>query len=249
MKKRMTFVLFAALFILTAALLIGLFLSDSSREEQSPITLPAKGGAVIDATPSIGKNNRGKVAEITVDRTNAQRVVASLERPEQYSYTARAVYAYGTGSKELETQGWVRPDLCLTRQYAAGGALRAQAVLTAKNVYLWGADEGTYYQGKPGDFTADQMGRLPTYEDLADLPAAQILDGDTTERDGTPCVHVRSGQAKNYTDWYISLDNGLLLYAATTEGGAAVWSVELTVLTVGPVADSVFLLPNGTMPE
>ena len=249
MKKRTMLVLVAALFVLTAALLIGLFLSDGEQGGQGGITLPAQGGADIDPTPDIGKDNAGRVAEITVDRTNVQRVVASMSRPAQYSYVARAIYAYEGGTTALETRGWVRADLCLVRQYDGEGDLRAQSVLSKSNVYLWGGEGDAFYQGRPGDLTADQMGRLPTYEDVLSLPEDEILEGAVKDWNGRACIYVRSGALRKYTDWYVSLDNGLLLWAGETEGEKQVYSVTLEAMTVADIPDETFLLPNGAMPE
>lgn len=249
MKKRTLPVVFAALFVLAAALLIGLFVFDRSVGDGG-ITLPPEQGTVpIDPTPGISRENDGKIADITVDKDNVQRVIASLSRPTEYGCRASAVYSYTGGSKTLDSRWWVRPGICRANQYDAGGKLRTQAILTEQHVYLWGSEGGTYYEGSPGDFTADELGRVPSYEDVCALPPEQILDGRLSDWGGVSCISVRSGTADAYTDWYISLDNGLLMYAETREQDTVVYSVTLTELSVGAAEDSLFLLPNGAQPE
>ena len=159
MKKRTMLVLFAALFILTAALLIGLFLPDSNSEDAGGIALPEQGDEVIDPIPGIAKENSGKVAKITVDKENVQRVIASLSRPEEFGCKTDATYYYDNGSATLESRWWVRPGVCRAMQYDAKGRLRAQVILTENHIYIWGSEGASYYEGSPGDFTADELGR------------------------------------------------------------------------------------------
>lgn len=249
MKKRTMLVMFAALFILTAALLIGLFLPDSNGEDEGGIALPEQGDEVIDPIPGIAKENNGKVTKVTIDKGNVQRVIASLSRPEEYGCKTDATYYYDNGSATLESRWWVRPGVCRAMQYDAKGRLRTQVILTKNHVYLWGSEGVSYYEGNPGDFTSDELGRAPSYEDVCALPAKEILDGKLAEREGVSCIYVRSGTENSYTDWYISLNNGLLLYAETTEQGVLTYSAVLTALTVGPSDDALFLLPNGVKPE
>lgn len=248
MKKRRMMVMYAALFILTAALLFGLFLSDV-RDNGVGITLPEKESTVIDPTPGIGKKNSDRIAEVTVDKNNAQRVIASMFRPKEYGCIARAVYYYSGGSKTMESRWWVKPGICRLKLYDANEKLKSQSILTEHNVYIWGPEGATYYQGRPGEFTPDEIGRIPSYEDIATLPPEEILSAELTEREETSCIYVRSGTAEKYTDWYVSLENGLLLYAEAVEENGPVYTVSLTALEVGAADNALFLLPNGSNPE
>lgn len=250
MKKRSTMALIAAMAVIAVGIFISLFLSSSDRNDAYTITLPGQGSAVIDPSHDIGESNRSKLQTISVNTSNIQDVIASLERPEAYQCQLETTYYYQDTQSSMKSQLWKSGDLVRISQKLADEQTGQQALLSENWAYLWGA-EGIYTRFVRQERDADLYGRFPTYEDLLDLPREQIVKGEVRELDGQFCLYAETQDpvTGELEQWYILVENGILLYAAGTLGGVSTYESRLVNLQLEPTEEGIFLLPDGKQPE
>ena len=154
--------------VLAAGLIVSFYWPAGSGSSPE-IVLPQTGSAGIDVDVGREEYNRHVADEVTVDRESVQRVVASLERPEEYTFTGQTTLYYGDQSNTVSVRGAVRGELVKVVQSLPDN-LYKHTILTASDAYIWGSDTLSYYSGARGGFTVDELAILPTYEDLLGLP-------------------------------------------------------------------------------
>ena len=83
------------------------------------------------------------------------------------------------------------------------------------------------------------------------MNAADILAGEVQEMDGQMCLYVSSRDplTGEQEEWYVLVENGLLLYAEGKLDGTPTYTFRLTELQLEHSEDSLFLLPDGTAPQ
>lgn len=249
MKKRSTMALIAAMFVVAVGIFISFFLS-SNQNNSYTISLPGQGSAEIDTSHEIGDNNRDQIKTITITAENIQAVVASLQRPESYHCQLSTIYYYRDTQTTMRSELWRAADRIRISQFTAEGQAAQQALLTENWVYLWG-DSATYsrYARQEGD--GDLYSRIPSYEDLIKMDASQILVGELREQDGALCLYAETQDllTNEIEHWYILVENGLLLQVSGAIDGVNTYSCYLTSLTFEDAEDTLFVLPDGTLPE
>ncbi len=249
MKKRSTTALIAAMFVVAVGIFISFFLS-SNQSDSYTISLPGQGSAEIDTSHEIGDSNRDQVKTITITAENIQSVVASLQRPADYHCQLSTVYYYRDTQTTMKTELWRADDCVRISQFSADGQAAQQTILTDDWVYLWG--NGTAYSRYARqESDADLYSRIPSYEDLIAMDASQILVGELREQDGTLCLYAETQDlvTNEIEQWYILVENGLLLQATGTVDGVNTYTCYMTALTLEEVAEELFVLPDGTLPE
>ena len=250
MKKRSTTALIAALAVVAAGVFVSFFLSFSNQDPEHVITLPGQGSAIIDTSPEIQEENHQLIQTITVDVSNIQSVIASLSRPESYQCRSELTYFYRDTQSVVKSQLWKRDNLVRTSQLAEDGVAGEQALITDSYVYLWGR-EAPYVQFPRQENDADLYSLTPTYEDILQLNAADILAGKVQDVDGQMCLYVVSLDplTGEQEEWYVLVENGLLLYAEGKLDGMPTYTFRLTELQLEQSDDSLFLLPDSTEPQ
>ena len=249
MKKRSTMALIAAMFVVAVGIFISFFLS-SNQNDSYTITLPGQGSAEIDTSHEIGDSNRDQVKTITITAENIQSVVASLMRPESYHCKMSMVYYYRDTQTTMKSELWKSADCVRISQFTADGQIAQQALLTDQWVYLWG-DGTVYNRYARQDSDADLYSRIPSYEDLVKMDASQIMVGELREQDGTLCLYAETQDliTNEIEQWYILVENGLLLQASGTLDGTNTYTCYMTSLALEETDDALFKLPDGTLPE
>ena len=249
MKKRSTMALIAAMFVVAVGIFISFFLS-SNQSDSYMISLPGQGSAEIDTSHEIGDNNRDQVKTITITAENIQSVVASLQRPESYHCQMATVYYYRDTQTTMKSELWKSADYLRISQFTADGQIGQQALLTDRWVYLWGNDTA-YNRYARQDHDADLYSRTPSYEDLVKMDASQILVGELRELDGALCLYAETQDLiTNETEqWYILVENGLLLQTSGTLDDINTYTCYMTSLSLEETDDALFQLPDGTLPE
>ena len=250
MKKRSTTALIAAMVVVAAGFFASFFLSLSNQDPEHVIMLPGQGSAVIDTNPAIQEGNRQLIQTISVDTTNIQSVIASLERPQSYQCHSELTYFYRDTQSTVHNQLWKQDGLARVSQLAADGTAGEQALITQTYVYLWRGDEA-YVRFPVQEHDDDLYSLAPTYEDILQLDAAHILVGEVREVDGQMCLYVESRDplTGEQETWYVLVENGLLLYADGSLEGVPTYTFHLTELRLEASEESVFLLPDGTKPQ
>lgn len=250
MKKRSTTALIAAMAVVAAGVFVSFFLSFSNQDPEHVITLPGQGSAVIDTSPEIQEENHQLIQTITVDVSNIQSVVASLSQPASYQCQSELTYYYRDTQAVMKNQLWKQDELVRTSQLLEDGAAGQQALITDSYVYLWSGEEA-YVQFPRQENDADLYSFAPTYEDILQLDAADILTGEVQDVDGQMCLYVvsRDPLTGEQEEWYVLVENGLLLYAEGTLDGTPTYTFRLTELQLEQPEDTRFLLPDGTVPQ
>ena len=249
MKKRSTMALIAAMFVVAVGIFISFFLS-SNQSDSYMISLPGQGSAEIDTSHEIGDSNRDQVKTITITAENIQSVVASLQRPESYHCQMATVYYYRDTQTTMKSELWKSADYLRISQFTADGQIGQQALLTEHWVYLWGNDTA-YNRYARQDHDADLYSRTPSYEDLVKMDASQILVGELREQDGALCLYAETQDliTNEMEQWYILVENGLLLQASGTLDDINTYTCYMTSLSLEETDDALFQLPDGTLPE
>ncbi len=251
MRKRSIAALIAALFVVAAGVFVSFYLifTDDSGEAYT-ITLPGQGSANIDPSPELGESNRAHLQTVTIDRTNIQAVIRSLQRPEVYQLHSQTTYYYNGARSVLRSQLWREGDQVRIDQLSADGTKEKQIFLTKDWVYLWGPDKQVArYVRQNRD--ADLYSHAPTYEDLLQLPAEAIQDAQIIEVDGHLCIYVVSldpltGETEQ---WYLLVENGLLISAEGQLDGQLTYQTTISDLQLSLEGQDPFVLPDGTKPN
>lgn len=235
------------------ALLLGAFLLNSSwlfgkKDGNAPVIVLPEQGEDFDLPPDIRQDNRQLAQAVEVTRENVQQVVGVLKRPDEYSYSARVTYYYSSGSHTVETKGYYRDEMTKTIQYTASGQVEKEAILTKEKAYIWAGNSGAFYMGNRGEFDSDSLSLIPTYEDVLTLQQDSVLDGGFYRQDDTECIYIAvKNPVSGYTDiYYVSVDSGLLIASQSYSGSDnLVYEMSMQSLSLEPVGDETFLLPNG----
>ena len=236
--------------VVAAGVFVSFFVSFSTPDPEHVITLPGQGSAVIDASPEIEETNRQLIQTVTVDAANIQSVIGSLSRPEQYQSQSELTYYYRADQAILRTRLWKQDGLVRTSQLKEDGTEGPQALISGSAVYLWQGEE-PWVRFVRQEQDADLYSFAPTYEDILLLDPSDILAGDVRDTDGQMCLYVcsRDPLTGEQEQWYVLVENGLLLYADGVLDGVTTYEYRMTELRLEPTDASVFLLPDGTLPQ
>lgn len=210
------------------------------------ITLPAEN--VTEDPGTQGPTAPGEaltVVEITPETVQA--AIATLQRPQTYRRTVSVeqIWSGGNSVTEFSTavlNGWTRIDY--TRP---DGQIR-HTLTDGSTTYIWYNDEKKYFSGNAGEISADNEQRIPTYEDILELPAEAITAADYRDYEGINCIYVEiaedpAGYALSY---WVSVDSGLLVAAERMAEGVCVYRMSaLTLDTILPTEND-FVLPDET---
>lgn len=250
MRKRSTTALLAAMAVVAAGVFVSFFVSFSSPDPEHEITLPGQGSAVIDTSPEIEESNRQLIQTVAVDASNIQSVIGSLSRPEQYQSQSELTYYYRDTQTVLRTGLWKQNGLVRTSQLKADGTAGPQALMGEYSVYLWQGEEPPVRFARQ-DMDADLYNFAPTYEDILQLSPSDILAGEVRDVDGQMCLYVCSLDplTGEQEQWYVLVENGLLLCAEGALNGASTYAYRMQELRLEAADASLFLLPDGTQPQ
>ncbi len=243
MRKRVTLAIGVAALLVMIVLL---FLPGASNSDGS-VVLPDREALSVDTIPGVSAENSRKISTVAVGTENVAQVVDTLSRPSEYSATNTVTYHYSEGKSTVFTvELWALEDKSKSVTSSPTLTERESILLTAQSAYFWGED-GNFFKGSKGDFTADDLSRVPTYEDIVTKSAEQILAAQIVDRQGEQCIFVQtSDPLTGYVEnWYISVKTGLLLYTQSVDANQIVFESEMTAFSADAPAPDVFLLPNG----
>ena len=215
-------------------------------EQTIDISLP--GGIQNDAVADNGGAApvlETDLTEIVVTKENVQDVVRSLARPEIYHIAITATNHYSDLVRTRTVDHWVREGNARTRTTV--GNVTSNELRWGDAVYLWNTGDETYVTYPVGSFSSDASAGMLTYEDVAKIPTGQIVDAGYEAYEDTPCIHVVSkDDTLGYTsEYYISLDTGMLIYGAVRKDTTPIYSMTVTEMTEGVFDETVFMLPTG----
>lgn len=184
------------------------------------------------------------VADVTIGTENAQRVIASLTRPEAYSCTIENTLYYDGGSSVFRCRRYLRGNIVRTDVVNETGVVQSTLVRADDAAYAWDAGSTTVYQGAWGDFSDDAAAMLPTYEDVLGEDVV-LSEAGRRDIDNEPCITATFSQGGYRCVYSVSAASGLLKEASFYTGETLVRQVKIRDFRNETPDDALFLLPDG----
>lgn len=231
-----------------AVVILALMLGGSLRRN-AHITLPSS-DPPRDPAAEGGGSASGTLTVVEITPETVQAAIASLSRPESYGRNVTVEYFWngGSGKHELVTLvrgAWTRVDRTLP-----DGQTRV-SLTNGQETYVWyGYDKDTQVAVLPaGDISADNEQSIPTYEDILNLPAEEILLADYRPLDVLTCIYVETAEdpAGYSLRYWVSVENGLLVQAEKLLREEVVYRMVSLHVEQTEYDASRFTLPDGTV--
>lgn len=246
-KRRTLFaVLIATIIVLAvfASFAITLF-----GQEDYQIKLPdLSGDTQSDPTGDPG-NASGQFIRIEVTPKTVQNVIATLERPRSYYRELKLeLWADAETSAVTTAQVWVDGDWTRTSVTAPGG-LTQHNLVGEEEHRMWYEGEETFLVFPADETLTDVVQRIPTYEDVLELPQRLIAAAGYESYAGADCVFVEIQQEdlNSRERYWISVSDGLLVAVERVKDDLVIYRMTAQS-TVSPAPlDSSFALPDGTV--
>ena len=216
---------------------------------QTPsITLPE---VPSDSSGHTSGSGEAPLVQVDVTRQTVQAVIAQLARPDSYYRQLTVETFWSGGSSTTTVQTWVNEGYTYVRSALPSGQFR-YSLSAGDTLYYWYDGSSTYLTAPADTISPDLAQRIPTYEEVLDLPLRDIADAGYEVRGDQSCIYVETrvddyGYLERY---WISVDSGLLISAETVQDGQVVYSMTAysPIQTPCP-SDVVFALPDGTVPQ
>lgn len=241
-NKRTRVAVLIALIVVLAVL--GSFAYSIYSTQTSEVTLPS-----MQPDHSIDSAVGQHAQRVEVSTDTVQAVIASLDRIDSYHRQLTAQTFWDGGSSVTTAQTWVDGGYTYSRVVLPSGTIR-YSLSDAATLYYWYSGSATYLTAPANSLNADLAQRIPTYEDVLNLPAEQISDAGYGAYGEHPCIYVETYvDDLGYLDRYwISVESGLLVAAETVKEDQVVLSVNATHPITTPCPSNVrFALPDGTV--
>ena len=233
----------AVTLVLLAALILILY-SPWAAPKTPEVRLPELADRLPEQT---GAAVPRELTQVEVGPQTVQAVIATLNRPDSYSRSIRVENYWDGGSGVTDIQVWVKSGM--QRLNVVSGSEERNYLLSGNTVTLWyGGDPGRRFVYAGSDpHLADDLQRIPTYEDILDLDPASIREAGCTATDnGKWLILVAAVNADlGYLDiYYISLDTGLLEMAEQWDGDSLIYRMQAGEAELSAPDDQLFLLPS-----
>ena len=236
---------FYILIVLALAAVAGmiLLLAPGAAPETAPVTLTSAPQPSPSAPASQSEGPGDSVLELRPD--NVQTVVALLKRADSYSRTLTAQSFWNGGSAETEYDVLVRGDNVRVT-VRDGSGVDKLILLRGAEKWIWYSDGSGVWHGPAAEGEADEWQSVPSYEDLLELPAEDILDALYTEYDGETavCARYRSGALGYETVCYISDVSGLLIGAEIYDGAKLIYTLHSGPVDISTPDEAAFTPPE-----
>lgn len=204
-----------------------------------PTPLPT---GTADPEQPTAEREEGTRVEITP--TTVQSTIAALNRIESYYRTVTTTQGGASSTAQVWVDGgWSRSDL---RLYSG---MTAYTIVGDGTVWRWYSEEPTVVTWDEEEDSADLDGqRIPTYEDVLELPMESITAARYEQHDGYLCVFVEVDVAElmQKERYWVSVDSGLLAASEIEQNGEIVWSMATTEPEIPIPLGTAFRLPDGT---
>lgn len=242
-KRKLNWITWA---VLTLAVAVLALMLGRSLNRTAHITLPSS-DPPRDASAGDGADDSGALTVVEITPETVQAAIASLSRPENYvrNVTVEYLWEGGGGTHELTATvlgPWTRTDRSLP-----DGRKRV-SVTDGETTHIWYGGGAQVYTAPAGDISADNEQSIPTYEDILDLPAEDIVTADYRPLDALTCIYVETAAdgAGYTTRYWVSVENGLLVQAERLLGEETVYRMTSLYVEQAEADASRFTLPDGT---
>lgn len=212
--------------------------------QTSGVTLPSQHP---DTSTAPGVEPHAQRVEVTTGTVQA--VIASLDRADSYYRPLTVQTHWDGGSSVTSVQTWADGGYTYSRAVLPSGAVR-YSLSDGTSLHYWYSGSSTYMTAPKGSLTADLAQRIPTYEDVLDLPSDRIHDAGYGAYGDHPCIYVETAvdELGCLERYWVSVESGLLVAAETEKDGQVVLSVNAAYPITAPCPSNVrFALPDGTV--
>lgn len=247
-KNRIVFSMLTALVIVAAVLSsFGLYYFGGGTPEIVLPTLAPQGNGIEPG----GEVEHAGFLPVEVTPKTVQSVIETMERWPSYSRTVTLEVSDGAGQVKTFTanvwvdSGWTRVEMSQPVQPMG----RQYTIVGDGAVYRWYGSSGSVKTWDAGKNTGDLAQRIPTYQDVLDLPQESIVDAGYVERDGLPCIYVETSVDElGYLErFWVSEDSGLLVASETVKEDAVVLRMKSSAVNALALEEMDFSLPDGTV--
>lgn len=188
-----------------------------------------------------------EVIRVEVTPRTVQSIIATLARSQSYH-------------REISIELWAgeeEPDVTAAEVWVDGGWTRTSITCSNGRVqhnlvgdekhWLWYEGDLSAVSFPAGAAAADLVQRIPTYEDVLELPQREITDTGYEKYDGTVCIYVEVELAElaGSERYWISVSDGLLVAAQRVRDGNVVYRMRALSTESPAPLDSSFTLPDG----
>jgi hypothetical protein len=225
-------------------LLVFLFVLYASFHPNRPqITLPEEGGTSDSLTVDGDESDGSGVAKVEVTTETVQNVIATLSRPEAYTRIVTVTTYWSGGSGTTTVKAAVSGSRSRLDATLPSGQVR-HTIRTEEETYVWYGSDRTVYTAQNGDISADDEQLIPTYEDLLQIPAEQIVEAGYETHLEQDCIYAATAaNEQGYSERYwVAVDSGLLIAAEREQNGEVVYRMESSDLSLGAPDDSAFVV-------
>jgi hypothetical protein len=254
-KGKMTVFAVMAAVLLTTAIFIVFLMTTAAGNRGPEISLPP--APSDDVTSGNNSTVAPEVSAVDVEYLditpeNVQSIIEYLNRPDNYSLELQIEYHWSGGSSILKRRTWVLNDAVRWQHFDRFGNPVLNYISTPGTVYVWEEYGNGYVNYPEGDFTPDDFGQIPTYEDILEAEKGDIISASYEDRQSVPCVMVEIvDRDSGYTHlFWVSLDNGLLWEAEILVDDQLIYrmSVIQSSFSVKEPELSDFQMPGGKNP-
>lgn len=249
-SKRVRIIILAGSVLVVLILAVSLILT-YTLHQSFEVDLPQTSLAEPTINDNGAESSDESLLRVQVTMDTVQDVIATLNRPIQYTRDIRIECNYTDGSTDYNIYTIVTPEAQSLRVIGTDPA--KHIMLVGDTVYIWFDGDKDYYMTSvdaPGDGrrTADELQMLPTYEDIVTLDQSAIMDAGYVIYNEEYCIFVTyfTPLLHYETTCYISVKSGLLTGVEQYDGQMLIYRMNAYNFTTELPDTLAFILPDDT---
>lgn len=240
-KHKTTYITIALVLLFVLAL----FAASRTLKRDRVIVLPEQQGEQ-------GSSDNGSAVDsvntLAVTPDTVQVAIGTLSRPASYERTQMVTIFWSGGESTSVSQVAVSGALTRIDTTLADSSVR-HVLRNGETAAVWYDEEKEWMTLTVEELSADAMQRMPTYETVLRLSAADIAQAEYCERDGVRCLYVQTRETRDgYIERYwVSVDSGLLFAAERLWEETLIYRFTAVEPEGEAPREERFLLPDGTV--
>lgn len=244
-KKRMAYVTMGFGVLLVVVMVL---LAWGGRRQSGGIVLPE---SLSGSAGTEGNGQDSQLDRIEITPETVRSAIGALPRPAAYRRAQTVETFWSGGSGQSVTQVYVSGSRTRLDAALPDGSVRHTLIEAAGERTLagvWYDDESDWVELGSDELTADQAGRMLSYETVRDLPADAIAQADYREAFGASCIYVetRPDEDEYRERYWVNAYNGLLMEAERLWKDEVIYRFSAGEPEIAPQEESLFRLPDGS---
>ena len=173
--------------------------------------------------------NKYKITDVIVTKDNALEVIASLERPLEYTYTLnKSVFAFSQVKQKNSVV------------FASNDSIKVlsddkDTLVNGEFVYIMSQNSVETFN--KSDFSNDEILGIPTYEDISNVSSAQIV-----EENSKKFIQIIDNTDNIVKEYYINLTNGMLTKYIVREDDVIINEIIVENIIIEEQDPNIFLM-------